>query len=156
MLKTCKLIAFALAFGLSGVVALPGGSDVVFGPGAVAWADDVPVIKVTAKKVKSLTPEDCRERGLTIRECVYGLQAAGWSYPKALFAAEDAYARDALDAAREACQKPKKSAAGKFGLGAGSLCGNEGRLCKAPECSCGNRMYGGGRRGVCGMYRGKR
>ena len=102
-------------------MALPSGSDVVFGPGTVAWADDVPVIKVTAKKRKALTPEDCRERGLSIRECVHGLQAAGWGYPAALFAAEDAYTRDAVDAAREACQKAKQSVAGQFGLAAGSI-----------------------------------
>ncbi len=40
-MKTWKLTAaIALAFGLTGAVALPGESDVVFGPGTTVWADD--------------------------------------------------------------------------------------------------------------------
>lgn len=76
MLKTCKLTAFALAFGLSGAATLPSGRDVVLVPGALVWADeDVPVIKVVAPKVKQLTPEYCREMGMRSAECLalYGV-----------------------------------------------------------------------------------
>ena len=52
------------------IVALPGWSKVVFSSGAVAWGDDVPVIKVTAKREKNgITPEECREMGMSQDEC---------------------------------------------------------------------------------------
>ena len=105
-MKTCKLTAFALVFGLSGAVALPGGSDVVFGPGTVAWADDCPpnvesCIEVTAPRVTPYT-FPLSPMGLMMR-LQQEAERAAW---------------EAEQKAKAACDKAKEDAAAAGAIGA--------------------------------------
>lgn len=112
MSTACKLTAFALAFGLSGVVALPSGSD-------VAWGDDVPVITVTAKKETGLTPDKCREMGYdSIEECIYrngGYSAANPLLVDAGAALSEAAQRNCRRAVRAVKQSWPRAAAAAMG-----------------------------------------
>ena len=129
MLKTCKLIAFALAFGLSGVVALPSGSNVVFNPGAVAWADDCPpdvedCIKVTAPR-RVVYPFPLSPMGILL-ELERQLALAAW---------------EAKQAAIKTCEKAKSDAvaagaiASAIMAGAATACAEIPHLAARATCA---------------------
>ncbi|MDE0226329.1 MAG: hypothetical protein OXP28_14535 [Gammaproteobacteria bacterium] len=121
---TTKLLAFALAIGLSGMITIPGDRNgTIVHPGAIAFGTEI--VKVTAKRVEALTPDKCIERGMTLEQCVHGLRAEGWDWVQARSAVIGPYEEEARRKLREAakalCREAMQSTAGRFGLAAGSV-----------------------------------